>query len=100
MPDTSIEPTGLAPPGEGPAFAFKSRERVEDRTTRKPMSLWDRIKILVLLLGVWFVFVLAMTGDNPILPFGEAIREQAKSKWWLLALAGLEVIRQIHYGIC
>ena len=100
MPDTSIEPVGLGPPDAGPTFGFKSRERVEDRTTRKPMSPWDRFKILFLLVGVWFVFVLAATGDNPILPFSAAIREQAKSKWWLLALAAVEVIRQIHYLIC
>jgi cell division protease FtsH len=100
MPDTSIEPAGLPTPDAGPAFGFKSRERLEDRTTRKPMSLWDRTKILILLGALWFVFVLAATGDNPILPFGEAMREQAASKWWLLALIGIELIRQIHYLIC
>ena len=52
MPDTSIEPAGLAPPDEGPTFGFKSRERLEDRTTRKPMSLWDRVKMLVLAAGL------------------------------------------------
>src|SRR5579885_2608356 len=97
MPDTGIEPVGLTPPDEGPTFGFKSRERLEDRTTRKPSSLWDRVKILILLLGIWGVFVLAATGDNPILPYSEAVREQAKSKWWLLALAAVEVVRQIHY---
>src|SRR3954451_11820286 len=93
-----LQPTGLAPPAPGPAaFGFKSRERIEDRTTRKPMSFWDRTKILILLAGLWFVFVLAATGDNPILPFSQAMREQARSKWWLLALIGIEVIRQLHY---
>jgi len=38
-----LQPTGLAPPDTGPAaFGFKSRERLEERTTRKPMSFWDR----------------------------------------------------------
>jgi len=45
------------------------------------------------------VFVLAATGDNPILPFSQAMREQARSKWWLLALIGIEVIRQLHYSV-
>src|SRR5688572_30199339 len=99
MPDTSIQPAGLTPPDEGPTFGFKSRERLEDRTTRKPMGLWDRIKILVLLTGLFFFFVLAATGDNPILPFGEAMEQQLSDKWWLVALAVLEVIRQIHYLI-
>src|SRR5436305_1274713 len=98
MPDTSMQPAGLSPPDTGPAaFGFKSRERLEDRTTRKPMGTWDRIKILVLLIGLWFVFVLAATGDNPILPFREAMKEQARSKWWILALIGIEVLRQVHY---
>lgn len=99
MPDTSIEPAGLAPPDEGPTFGFKSRERLEDRTTRKPMGLWDRIKLLVLLVGLFLFFVLAETGDNPILPFGEAVDQQLADKWWLIALFALEFVRQIHYKI-
>ncbi len=99
MPDTSIEPAGLAPPDQGPTFGFKSRERIEDRTTRKPMSLWDRIKLLVLLVGLFAFFVLAQTGDNPILPMREAIDQQFADKWWMAALFVLEVVRQIHYLI-
>jgi ATP-dependent Zn protease len=99
MPDTSVEPAGLTPPDEGPTFGFKSRERLEDRTTRKPMGLWDRLKVLVLLVGLFFFFVLASTGDNPILPFREAVDQQLRGKWWLAALAALEVVRQIHYLI-
>ena len=100
MPDTSIEPAGLEPPGTGPAFTFKSRERLEDRTTRKPMSLWDRVRMLVLAVGLFFFFVLAETGDNPILPFREAFDHQLRTKWWLAALAVIEVLRQVHYFIC
>ena len=99
MPDTSIEPAGLAPPDEGPTFGFKSRERLEDRTTRKPMSLWDRVKLLVLLVGLFTFFVLAETGDNPILPINEAIDQQLADKWWMVALFAIEVVRQIHYLI-
>ncbi|HEX2118165.1 MAG TPA: AAA family ATPase [Acidimicrobiales bacterium] len=99
MPDTSIEPAGLSPPDQGPTFGFKSRERLEDRATRKPMPLWDRVKILALLGFLFLFFVLASTGDNPILPFGEAVDQQLSDKWWLLALAVLEVVRQIHYLI-
>jgi ATP-dependent Zn protease len=99
MPDTSIEPAGLAPPDQGPAFGFKSRERLEDRTTRKPMSTWDRLKLLVLAVALFFFFVLAETGDNPILPFSEAFRHQLEAKWWIVALAAIELVRQIHYLI-
>ena len=68
MPDTNIEPAGLSPPDQGPAFAFKSRERLEDRTTRKPMSVWDRIKMLVrlqkrLAAGAWSATIDRVTTD-------------------------------------
>ncbi|HEX2192415.1 MAG TPA: AAA family ATPase, partial [Acidimicrobiales bacterium] len=95
--ETSDEPVGLAPPG-GP-LRFQSRVRDEERPTRKPQGLWDRVKILLWPLGAWFLFVLADLGENPILPFSEAVDRQLRAKWWLLALAGLEVVRQIHYLI-
>ncbi|HUQ62366.1 MAG TPA: AAA family ATPase [Acidimicrobiales bacterium] len=97
-PDSAIEPAGLTPPDQGP-IEFTSREREEDRATRKPMILWDRIKILLLLLVVWWFFVLAAMGDNPILSFDAAFDEEVRNKWWLLALIGIEVIRQTHYLI-
>ncbi len=95
--ESSDEPVGLAPPG-GP-LRFESRVREEDRTTRKPMGLWDRVKILLWPLGAWFLFVLADLGENPILPFSDAVNRQLSAKWWLLALAALEVARQVHYLI-
>jgi ATP-dependent Zn protease len=97
-PDNSIDTPGLTPPGSGP-IEFKSREREEDRTTRKPMIAWDRLKFLILLIALWFFFVLAAMGDNPILSFNDAVDQQIKSKWWILALIGVECLRQIHYMI-
>jgi len=96
MSDSTDRPGGLTPPDQGP-FGFKSRERLEDRTTRKPVGAWDRVKILVLLAGLFVFFVLAATGDNPILPVSEAVNQQMRAKWWLIALAAVEVLRQIHY---
>src|SRR5947209_2826435 len=95
-PENPKQPVGLASPEEGP-LRFKSRMREEDRTTRKPMSLWDRSKFFLLLVALWFVFVLASMGDNPILPFRDAVDEQLGAKWWMLALAALELVRQAHY---
>ena len=34
--------------------------------------------------------------DVPLMTWGEALRDQLRAKWWVLILAGLEVIRQIH----
>ncbi|MDQ4088808.1 MAG: AAA family ATPase [Actinomycetota bacterium] len=63
------------------------------------MSFWDRIKMLVLMAGLFLFFVLAMTGDNPILPFREAVDQQLADKWWLVALFAIEIVRQVHYLI-
>jgi ATP-dependent Zn protease len=84
---------GLRPPDEGPV------ER--ERQTRKRLAPWDRIKFLVLFTVVWFILVWAAMADNPLLPFVDATRERLRSTWGLvvLSLAGLELLRQVHYLI-
>ncbi|WP_322750611.1 MULTISPECIES: AAA family ATPase [unclassified Frankia] len=63
---------------------------------RKPLARWDRVKFLVLL-GALFVFVVAAAmADNPIMSWTDAVREQAAASWWLLALIGIEMVRQVH----
>ncbi|MCK9898513.1 ATPase [Parafrankia colletiae] len=63
---------------------------------RRPAALWDRVKFL-LLLGALFAFVVAAdVSGNPLMTWGDAIRIQAESSWWILALFGLEVVHQIH----
>jgi len=94
-PDTPDAPVGLAPPG-GP-MRFESRQREEDRATRKKATAFDRVKILLWLGGAWVLFVMIDMGDNPILPFSDAVDRQLRAKWWLVALFGLEVLRQVHY---
>jgi cell division protease FtsH len=69
----------------------------EERTTRKPMALWDRIKFLVLGVALFGFFVWSDAASNPILPLAEAFSRQVEAKWWLLALIGLEALRQLHY---
>jgi cell division protease FtsH len=86
--------TGPTPPPE-----HQSRQREEDRTTRKPLYLWDRLKILFLLLGGWLVLLWAAMAENPILPFQDAVNQTTRTHAWLLALAGLELLRQVHYLI-
>ena len=42
--------TGLEPMSHGqPALEYRSRERDEDRPTRKPLDWWARVKFLALL---------------------------------------------------
>lgn len=85
---TTEVPEGLTPPDEHPPPA---------RPTRKPMTLWDRIRLLLLLAIAWFVIVWAAMADNPLLPFVDAMRIHVVESQWLLWLAGAEALRQVHY---
>src|SRR5262249_59888266 len=76
-----------------------SRPRDDDRPTRKPLALWDRVKYLLLLAALFGFFVWADMADNPLLPFVDAVEDEVRSKWWILLLAGIEVVRQVHYLI-
>jgi cell division protease FtsH len=82
---------GLRPPGDAP--------HPDDRPTRKPLAPWDRVKYLLLLTLIWFVLVWAAMADNPLLPFADAMREQAREALWVFVLGGLELLRQIHFFI-
>jgi ATP-dependent Zn protease len=78
-----------------------SRERDADRTTRKPLELWDRIKLILLFLGAWLVMLWAAFAQfDPHISAAEAVNQTLIGYWWLLALAALEAVRQIHYVIC
>ena len=63
------------------------------------MSLWDRIRLLLLFVIAWLIIVWASMADNPLLPFSDAALIQLRDSQWLLWLAGLEVVRQIHFFI-
>jgi len=99
MAEETNERSGLDPPDGGP-LQFKSRERDEDRLTRKPVSFWDRIKLLLIPVGALVFFALAAMGDNPLLPFSAAMDEQLGAKWWLVVIAILEVLHQLHLFVC
>jgi cell division protease FtsH len=83
---------GLSPPGGGrPVDAL--------RLTRKPLGLWDRIKFLILLIALWFILVLAVMANDPIVGFSDAMRIEARVGWWVFLLIGLELLRQLHFLI-
>jgi cell division protease FtsH len=84
-----------------PGRQFQSRPRPSERATRAPVTFWDRAKILLLLLGgflllVWGDMAASSTGS---LSFRESLRNNVRARWWLLALAGLELVRQLHYFV-
>jgi cell division protease FtsH len=84
-------PEGLRPPD--------GRPRDDDRPTRKPLPLWDRIKFLLLLILIWFILVWSAMAANPLIGFSDAVRIEARSGLWVFVLIGLELLRQIHFLI-
>jgi cell division protease FtsH len=83
--------SGPVPP---PDYADAGRD---ERPTRKPLPMWDRVKFLLLLVILFWFFVWSNLSDNPIITTGDAFRETVSSKWWLFALFGIEVARQLHF---
>ena len=70
-----------------------------DRKTRKPLFFVDRVKVSVLLIVFFWFSVVLKHADIPIMSWGDAVRDQLDAKWWLVALLGVEILRQIHYLI-
>src|SRR3989442_1507569 len=80
--------------------APQGRPRDKDRATRKPLSLWDRSKILLFLLIAFALLVWSNWSQyQPIQSLSDAFRLTLRSFWWVILLAALELGRQIHYGI-
>ena len=69
--------------------------------TRAPMTTWDRVKFLVLFLGVWMVLVWNAYIELEVIggTLGDAVREQARAGSLWLWLAGIELARQLHYAL-
>src|SRR5919198_3178794 len=83
-----------------PLPEYTSRVRDRDRLTRKPLDFWDRIKLILLFLGAWvLMFWAALAQFDPKITRAQAFNQTLRSYWWLLALAGLEAVRQLHYLI-
>ena len=75
------------------------RPRDDERPTRKPLPIWDRIKFLLLLVLLWFVLVWSVMASDPLVGFVDAMRIEVTSGWWVFALFALELIRQLHFLI-
>jgi cell division protease FtsH len=83
------ESDGLPPPEAGPMDLLKR--------TRKPLELWDRLKFSILLALLWLILVWSMMANNPLVGFLDAAKTQVRAAWWVFALLGVEVLRQLHY---
>jgi ATP-dependent Zn protease len=86
---TAAPPEGLRPPG--------GRPRDEDRLTRKPLALWDRIKFLLLLAVLWVVLLWSAMANDFQMGVADGVRTEARTGAWVFVLLGLEAIRQVHY---
>jgi ATP-dependent Zn protease len=78
--------------GHDPRFPWKAKG------TRKPLPLWDRVKFLLLFA---VVFALLVWNEylriRPLGSFGEATSNQLRDEQWLPVVAGLELLRQLHF---
>jgi cell division protease FtsH len=79
-----------------------SRPRPSERTTRVRASFWDRIRFL-LLLGFLWVCGLAVVWTTTVHPLGgpffDAVRIALHDYAWIIWLAVIELVRQLHYLI-
>ncbi len=82
-----------------PQAAPEGRPVDAHRLTRKPLALWDRIKFLILLALIWIMLVWSVMANDPLVGFTDAVRIEVRTGWWVFVLAGLEVLRQVHFLI-
>jgi cell division protease FtsH len=75
------------------------RPRYDERPTRKPLPLWDRVKFLLLLVLLWFILVWSVMASDPVPGFLDAMRIEVTAGLWVFVLFGLEVLRQVHFLI-
>jgi ATP-dependent Zn protease len=61
------------------------------------LSIYDRTKFLLLFGVTFLVLVWASLADNPLLNFKDAVIEESHTRKWLLILALLEFLRQLHF---
>jgi len=63
---------------------------------RAPVSMWDRVKFLLVLLVLIAWVVATKTNANPLEPVGVALASTLQSDWWLTVLLVLELVRQLN----
>lgn len=71
--------------------------QVVEQLPRRKMMFFDRAKVLIILSVILAFGVALKRSSVPIISWGDAIREELRSKWWVLLLMGIELARQAHY---
>ena len=98
---TTMPPPPPPPGMGGPLLVTVHEPDPDDREdkVRRKVVAWDRIKVLVLLGTLFALWTASKHSAIPIMTWGDALRDQFRAKWWLEGLAGVEILRQIHYLI-
>ncbi|HST83221.1 MAG TPA: AAA family ATPase [Kineosporiaceae bacterium] len=87
-------PTSAEPTGHRPTPAWKRRG------TRRPLPWWDRTKFLVLIAALFSLLVWnEYLRIEPLGSWDDAATEIVTVQRWLVVLAGLELLRQLHFVI-
>ena len=79
-----------------------SRPRPSERETKAPSATWDRVKFVTLLFLLWLAGLATVwtTSVHPLGgPMSDAVRIAVQDYTWLIVLAALEILRQLHYLI-
>ncbi|HET9061268.1 MAG TPA: AAA family ATPase [Acidimicrobiales bacterium] len=63
---------------------------------RRPVVMWVRVRLLLLLLALWWIFFWYALND-PLMSVHDGLVQTWDSKWWLTALFVLEALRQVNY---
>ena len=91
-PGAPVPTTGL------PVLDPKTAPSVQ-MALRPKISFWDRSRIFLAIVAIWWLFLWTDLSNNPIESFSTAFHLQVSSLWWVEAIAGLELLRQVHYFI-
>lgn len=68
-----------------------------ERKPRRKLLFFDRAKVLILIFGYLSLVVVAEHGEVPLSSWGDAVQSQLRAKAWLLVVAAIEFLRQLHY---
>ncbi len=100
----TVTPTPPPPPGSSAGSASSGASEIyvpppPPPKARRKMAWFDRIRLL-LVMAAWFSFSLwRLRQSQPAYTFNDALIEQIRTSGWLLSLAGIETVRQIHYFV-